>query len=128
MNYNAMLQRTLEDRDTKFACYNLNKENEIVQQKQRFKEDSELINKYNEKKALFRNFGEEWTEDEIASVYLALVDKRGTKEEKMAIYQIAIALERTLFAIKWCVIHLWSEKELHRSNIMMEFRKKVGLA
>jgi hypothetical protein len=128
MNYMAVLQRTEHDKNTEFALYHVNRVGEIVKKKERYNVDAELLNKYNEKKANFKNFGEDWTEDEIAVVYINMVNTRKTKDERKTLLQTACDLERTLFAVKWCILHLFSEKaDLHRSNIMIEFRKQLGL-
>lgn len=128
MDYMACLKRTESDKKTDFALFHLNREGEITKKKERYNVDAELLNKYNEKKANFKNFGEDWTEDEIAVVYINMVNTRKSKEERKMILKTACDLERTLFAVKWCILHLFSEKvDLHRSITMMNFRKTLGL-
>lgn len=139
MNYNETVFRTKQVLSTDFCVHSsgLTKEtcgicSGIIYKKVNRKTqdiDEKLVEKYN---MLSLNFPvknqEDWEEDEIFVVYMNMKEIRGTKLTKNAIYRTAIELQRTIGAINWCVYHLFNEREdLHRSNIMINFRKEFGL-
>lgn len=89
--------------------------------------DAELKEKYDILKEKFRNFRELWTEDEIFEVYSNFKDI-GKKEYKTAEIKTAIQLERTKNAIRWMVLHLFSERtDLHRGIEVEKFRKMFNI-
>jgi len=91
------------------------------------REPKELEGLYLRAKASFKSFGEDWTDEEILIVYEHFKDihKRVFKKE---VYKVALELERTSNAIRWMIKHLFSKREdLHRGQVVIAFRKIVGL-
>jgi hypothetical protein len=71
---------------------------------------------------------EDWEYDDIFVVYMIMKDIHGTREHKNGMLKCTQELRRTLGAVNWCICHLFSEKEdLHRSNMMIKFRKEFEL-
>lgn len=136
MNYSDLIRRTAQENntgkcrhglDTNFCCYcnGMKVIKRVVVKESKVSE--ELWTKYETSKGHFKNYRDLWTEDEFFVVYANLKDVMGTKEEKRVLYQTAIELERTLGAIVWAKEHIFSKKEYHRGNIVLEFRKLFGI-
>jgi len=137
MNYNCAVSRSkMDEQDTAICVHGLEKSfcgycQGTNWEKKKIRKESNvegfLALKYEELKSKFKNYKEDWTEDEFFEVYANLKDVRGTKAELKGIYHTALVLSRTKGAVRWAMEHLFSEKEYHRGKIVIEFRQTFGL-
>jgi hypothetical protein len=136
MNYNLAVSRSKVELDIAICVHGLDKNIcgfcqglGISKTRSRIESniDPEILCRYEELKAHFKNFQEIWSEDEFFVVYANLKDVRGTKLERPAIYRAAFELSRTIGAIRWAMEHLFSERKYHRGKTVIEFRKLFGL-
>lgn len=85
-----------------------------------------LRNQYDKANDLENHF-KDWNRSEINAVYEGFAAcPRGLN--LIAAYTLAINLKRTLFAIRWMKMHLFSHRtDLHRGEEVTKFRKEKGL-
>jgi len=135
MNYNNLIQRSKEDRldgnqnnilyGDSAKQYQTKNGKDLV----RISVEENLLVEYNEKSKYFAEKAQdEWRYDEILVVYMNFRNIYGTKAVLAQTLRTAMQLSRTKGAIQWATFHIFSERtDLHRSNIMNEFRKNHGL-
>ena len=128
MNFNSFLERNQSE--IQEFRKDKNPQVFVMSKAERKKESSanpELLEKYEELKSKFRNHKEDWTIEEIETVYLSL-DGISRKDLVNMVLNLAINLGRTKTAVRWMQSHIFSEKkDLHRGNQVIQFRKEVGL-
>ena len=137
MQYDAVIKR--RQMENKTSCiHNMEKENcfycngNYLQSSKKDSRkkvvDEELLAKYEEIKERFKNFKEIWTEEEILVVYESLngISKR---ELRKHVFLTAIKVERTINAVMWMYLHLFSARsDLHRGEVVKQFRKEFSIA
>ena len=135
MNYNNLIQRSKEDRidgnQNNIVYGELARQYAKKSGKDLAKQlvEEKLLAEYNEKSKYFADKAQDdWSYDEVLVVYMNFRYIYGTKSVIAQTLRTAMELSRTKGAIQWATFHIFSERmDLHRSNIMNEFRKNHGL-
>jgi hypothetical protein len=94
--------------------------------------DSEYIRVreyYEERSETFSNSNRDWGWDEIDKLYVDLVERVWTKSARRThIYEIALALERTIKSVVWHYKMLkYPERDMHRGKRLINYMKEKGI-